>query len=171
MTHPGLPEVSPVRVRTPSGDEYDVADPALAAALQPEGATVIRQGRGVFDTFPISLISVQTIERVSELVGNQLDVQRFRPNLLVDASGAEPFIEDSWVGRELVIGGLTMRVDKRDGRCIVITIDPHTGDRSPEVLRAVADHRQGCLGVYGSTVARGVVAIDDDVRVRSESLR
>ena len=165
LTRPDRPEVSQTLVRTPSGEEYDVADPALGAVLHPEGATVIRQGRGVFDTFPLSLISVQTIARIGEMVGSRLAVRRFRPNLLVDAAQEEPFIEDSWVGRELVIGGMTMRVDKRDGRCVVITVDPDTGERRPEILRAVADERQGCLGVYGSTVRPGVVALDDHVRL------
>ena len=165
LTRPDRSEVSQTLVRTPSGEEYDVADPALGAVLHPEGATVIRQGRGVFDTFPLSLISVQTIARIGEMVGSRLAVRRFRPNLLVDAAQEEPFIEDSWVGRELVIGGMTMRVDKRDGRCVVITVDPDTGERRPEILRAVADERQGCLGVYGSTVRPGVVALDDHVRL------
>lgn len=166
MTDPDQPEMSAIHVRTPAGAEYDVADPALAAVLHPEGTTLIRQGRGVFDTFPLSLISVQTIQRLGELAGSQLHAQRFRPNLLIDTDGSEPFIEDSWVGRELSIGGMTMRVDKRDGRCVVITVDPDTGERNPEVLRTVAQKRQGCAGVYGSIVQPGVVALHDAVRLR-----
>lgn len=168
LTDPDRPEMSQTRVRTPDGDEYDVADPALGSALHPEGLTLIRQGRGVFDTFPLSLISVQTIDRLGELLGCPLDARRFRPNLLIDVGRAGPFAEDRWVGRELAIGEMRMRVDKRDGRCVVITVDPDTGERSPEILRAVASERQGCLGVYGSTVQPGVVALDDDVRIVSE---
>lgn len=168
LTDPDRPEMSQTRVRTPDGDEYDVADPALGSALHPEGLTLIRQGRGVFDTFPLSLISVQTIDRLGELLGCPLDARRFRPNLLIDVGQAGPFAEDRWVGRELAIGEMRMRVDKRDGRCVVITVDPDTGERSPEILRAVASERQGCLGVYGSTVQPGVVALDDDVRIVSE---
>jgi uncharacterized protein YcbX len=169
MTDPDRPEASSTLVRTPAGAELDVADPALGAELHPEGARVIRQGRGIFDTFPLSLITVQTVERLGELVGTRLDVQRFRPNLLVDAASGEPFVEDSWVGRELAIGEMKMRVDKRDGRCVVITVDPATGERSPEILRAVADERQGCLGVYGSTVRPGTAALNDAVRIGSVS--
>lgn len=60
-----------------------------------------------------------------------------------------------------------MRVDKRDGRCVVITIDPATTERNPAVLRAVAQERQGCLGVYGSTVEPGRVAVNDSVLIES----
>ena len=58
-----------------------------------------------------------------------------------------------------------MRVDKRDGRCVVITIDPVTAERSPAILRTVADERQGCLGVYGTTVEPGDVAVNDAVLI------
>lgn len=113
------------------------------------------------DMSPVSLITTQSIARLGEMVGCSLDVQRFRPNILVQTGDATPFVEDSWVGAILRIGGLTMRVDKRDGRCAVITIDPTTTERNPAILRAVAQNRQGCLGIYGSTVEPGRVALDD----------
>jgi uncharacterized protein len=124
---------------------------------------VLRQDRGIFDTFPLSLVSTQTIARLSETVGAELSVERFRPNILIEATGAVPFAEDAWVGHVLRIGNLRMRVDKRDGRCAVITIDPVTTERNPAILRTVARDRDGCLGVYGSTVAPGRIAVGDVV--------
>ena len=122
-------------------------------------------GGKVFDTFPLSLITTQTIDKIGELVGDPLDVQRFRPNILVDADADVPFAEDGWVGCVLHLGSVRMRVDKRDSRCVVITIDPETGESNPAVLRAVADERQGCLGVYGSTVEPGRIAVSDAVLI------
>jgi len=162
---PAEPDKSATVVQTPAGVSYDVTDPALAAELYPRGARVIKQNRGIFDTFPLSLITTQTIARLGEMVGVQLDVKRFRPNLLVEASSNAPFQEDDWVGCTLRIGGMAMRVDKRDGRCVVITIDPATTERNPAILRAVASNREGCLGIYGSTVAPGRVALGDFVGV------
>jgi uncharacterized protein YcbX len=69
------------------------------------------------------------------------------------------------VGNVLRIGGMRMRVDKRDGRCVVITIDPVSTERNPAILRSVARDREGCLGVYGSTVEPGRVAVNDAVFV------
>jgi len=60
-----------------------------------------------------------------------------------------------------------MRVDKRDGRCSVITIDPVTSACNPAILRTVAQERQGCLGIYGSTVEPGRVAVNDSVAIES----
>ena len=164
LTDPARPDTCATVVRTPEGVELDVTDPVLAAELAP-GARVIRQGRGVFDTFPLSLITTRTIASLGESTGMALDVQRFRPNLLVEAHRNEPFPEDAWVGRVLRVGSLRLRVDKRDGRCVVITIDPITTERSPAVLQAVADEREGCLGVYGSTVEPGRVALGDAVYI------
>ena len=160
---PSRPNESPVVVRTPSGATYDVMDAALAAELYPRGAQVIKQDRGIFDTFPLSLITTQSIAALTHSVGTQLAVERFRPNILVEASDPTPFIEDGWVGRVLQLGSTRMRIDKRDGRCTVITIDPLTGERNPAILRALARDRGNCLGVYGSTVQPGRVAVNDTV--------
>ncbi len=165
FTDRSKPDTSPTVVQTPSGVVLDIADPALVSELCPRGAQVIRQSRGIFDTFPLSLITTQTISRLGEIVGDRLDVQRFRPNILVEAADDTPFPEDAWVGRVLRFGSVRMRVDKRDGRCVVITIDPVTAERSPAILRAVADERQGCLGVYGTTVEPGNVAVNDAVLI------
>jgi uncharacterized protein len=166
---PARPDQSPVMVRTPSGASYDVTDAALAAELHPQGARVIKQNRGVFDTFPLSLITTQSIAGLGELVGARLDVQRFRPNILVEAADPAPFGEDGWVGHVLRVGSLTLRVDKRDGRCAVITIDPQTAERNPAILRAVARDRGGSLGVYGSTVQPGRVAVGDALFIEHEA--
>lgn len=167
FVEPERPDKSPTVVRTPSGAVLEVTDQALAAELDPAGIRAIKQDRGIFDTFPLSLVTTQTLSALGEMVGDRLDVSRFRPNLLVEATDEAPFQEDDWVGRVLQIGGLRMRIDQRDGRCVVITIDPATTVRTPEILRTVARERQGCLGVYGSTVAPGRVSIGDAVVVES----
>ena len=162
LVEPEKPDTSPTRVETPSGQTLDVTDPALSRELWPEGARVIRQNRGVFDTFPLSLITTQSVDQLSQLLGSRLDVQRFRPNVLIDA-GDGAFPENDWIGRVLRVGGVRMRVDKRDGRCVVITVDPETGERKPQVLRTVVDQRDGCVGVYASTVEPGVLTLEDGV--------
>ena len=165
---PDRPNGSPTVVRTPTGDELEVADPALAAELGP-GVRVIKQDRGVFDTMPLSLLTTQTLAGLGGLVGTEVGAERFRPNLLVDAAGAAAaggdFPEDAWVGRVLRIGGLRMRVDQRDQRCVMVTIDPATLSRNPAILRAIARERENRLGVYGSTVQPGRVAVGDVVEL------
>lgn len=162
LIHPNEANTSPTHIRTPSGATLNVLDPALAAELG-HGAQVIKQDRGVFDAFPLSLITTQTVAGLGALAGAELDVQRFRPNLLVEAAGDEAFPEDGWVGSTLRIGRAAMRIDKRDGRCAVVNVDPETAQRNPSTLRAIAQAREGCVGVYGSTVRPGRVAVGDPV--------
>lgn len=165
FVEPERPDKSSLRVQTPTGSEFDIADPALAAELHPATVRVVKQDRGAFDTFPLSLITTQTIKRLGTLAGADLDVRRFRPNILVQAAVECDFPEDEWVGRVLRVGSLRLRVDKRDGRCVVITIDPTTSERNTSILRTVKEQRQGCLGVYASTVEPGTVAVNDAVFV------
>jgi uncharacterized protein YcbX len=164
FVRPDLPDKSRTVVRTPDGAELDVVAPALSAELG-EGVRVIRSERGLFDAMPLSVLTTQTLDALSTLVGATLDARRFRPNLLIDSAAAEPFREDTWVGRVLRIGELRVRIDKRDQRCVMVNVDPVTTRRSAAVLRAIAREREACLGVYGSTVQPGRVAVGDPVFV------
>jgi Uncharacterized Fe-S protein len=164
FAEPDRPDLSQTIVRTPAGAELDVVDPALADELG-HGSRVIRQTRGIFDTMPLSVISLQTISALSAVVGQELGPLRFRPNLVIDASTDSDFPEDAWVGKTLNIGGFTMRVDKRDKRCVMVNVNPDTTDRNPEVLRAIARDRDARLGVYGTTVKEGAVAVGETVTV------
>jgi uncharacterized protein len=165
FAEPDRPDASLTLVRTPDGDELDVADPALAARLGP-GVRVIKQSRGIFDTMPLSLLTTQAVAGIGKLAGLDLAAVRFRPNLVVEADEGD-FPEEAWVGRVLRVGGLRMRVDKRDQRCVMVTIDPATLRRDPVVLRVIARERENCLGVYGTVVEPGLVCVGDPVRIES----
>jgi len=164
FAEPDRPNGSLTLVRTPSGDELDAADPELAAELG-SGVRVIKQDRGVFDTMPLSLLTTQALAGLGQLAATTLAPGRFRPNLLVEAASGPEFPEDSWVGRVLRVGSLRMRVDQRDKRCVVVTIDPVTLARNPAILRAIARERDARFGVYGSAVEPGRVAVGDPVEI------
>jgi uncharacterized protein len=175
--HPELPHYQPhhqprgqephrpdaVIVRTPAGRELDAADPELAAELGP-GVRVIKQNRGVFDAMPLSLLTTQSLASLEKMTCTALTAARFRPNLLLDAPGPD-FPEDAWLGRILKIGGLRMRVDQRDRRCVIVTIDPVTLDRDRTILRAIAKERGNQFGVYGTPVEPGRVTLGDPVEL------
>ena len=162
FAQPERPDKSPTLVRTPAGEELEVTDPALAAELG-GGVRLIKQNRGVFDIAPLSLITTQTVGGIAGLAGADLTPNRFRPNLLVEASGGDGFPEDGWVGAVLRIGGFSMRVDQRDQRCVMINVDPATTERDPSILKTAGRERDTCLGVYGTTVQPGRVAVGDPV--------
>lgn len=162
LIDPAQPDASPTVVRRPDGSTFDVADPALADALG-DGVRVIKQDRGAFDASPLSLITTGSVAGLEALVGAALDIRRFRPNLVIETTGREPFAEDGWVGAILRIGEVRLRVDRRDPRCVVVNVDPETTQRDPAALRAIARQRDACLGVYGATVQPGRIAVGDAV--------
>ena len=145
---------SEIVVHGPHGQVRPLDDPTLAqelAARTGRPVRLIRSGRGIFDAFPVSLISTGT-------AGEIADHRRFRPNLLVEA---EPYAEEGWIGRTLQIGegddAPRIRLDERDERCVMVTIDPDTAVRDPLVQRTVVEQRENCLGVYGSVERRGIL--------------
>jgi len=154
-------------VAVQSGEhQVELLDPAFVREFG-DDLRVIKLFRGAFDVMPLSLITTRTIASIGASIGDPVDVHRFRPNLLVEADGDEPFPEDAWVGGVLRIGRMRMRVDQRNERCAVVNVDPVTSARNPQVLRAIARTRDARLGVYGSTVEPGRVSVGDLVVVEA----
>ena len=80
------------------------------------------------DGFPLLLIGQGSLDDLSARVGRSLEMIRFRPNLVVQGSPA--FAEDGW--KRIRIGEVDFRVLKPCARCILTTLDPQTGERSPD---------------------------------------
>ena len=156
---PERPEASRTLVRTPSGEEIDVADPALGDRLG-GGVRVIKQNRGTFDTMS-ALADRRPVDRDARRTGRHDARGAALPaDVLVDA---DAFAEDEWVGSTLRIGSMRVRVDQRDQRCVMVNVDPDTTERDPRVLRTIAQERDTCLGVYGTIVEPGRIALGDPI--------
>jgi uncharacterized protein YcbX len=170
LVQPDQSDASPVMLTLPSsGETVDITDPRVVTELG-GGVRALKLNRGLFDSMPLSLLSTQTTARIGELASMpNIDERRFRPNLLIEGvDGTAPFVEDQWLGSVLQIGAsLKIRVDQRDQRCVMINVDPDSGERNPEVLRVVARERRACLGVYGTVVEAGRVMVGDAVSLRS----
>jgi hypothetical protein len=162
LVDPQHPNRSRVVVRTPDGRELDVTDPGLAAQLC-TGSRAMRLARGTADCMPLSLLSTRSVDAASDLAAVVSDARRFRPNILVTSESHRDQPELDWVGAELRVGGLRLRVDRPDRRCPVVAVDPDTGDREPALLATVARHFDNQLGVYASTVVPGTVQVGDPV--------
>jgi uncharacterized protein len=116
------------------------------------------------DAAPVSLFGLATVRRLSEETAIELDPLRFRANFYVRWERDKPFFEDELVGRAVRIGEtVTLQIVKKDGRCVVVTLDPSTAARSPIVLERVAREHGGCAGVYGAVLREGVVRNGDPV--------
>ena len=60
---------------------------------------------------------------------------------------------------------VTVAVLQRDGRCMMITLDPDTGEKEPAILKKVAQAHDGMAGVYGAVMVEGMLHKGDPVEV------
>jgi len=98
------------------------------------------------DGFPLLLIGQASLDDLQARVGRPLEMRRFRPNLVIE--GASAFAEDGW--KRIRIGGQVFRVAGGCSRCILTTIDPDLGERSPdrEPLTTLKTYREREGQVY-----------------------
>jgi uncharacterized protein YcbX len=158
-------------VVTPSGMVVAIDDPALIEMLG-EGLrgenrlTLVRSDRALTDCRPVSLLSLQTVRRFGEELGDPIDKRRFRANIYLDLTSDDGFAEDELVGRELRLGPkAVIAVLERDPRCKMISLDPNTGEHNPEVLRKVAQAHEAFAGVYCAVLVEGVLSVGDAVEL------
>ena len=106
----------PVRVVHAPGSSERRADPQYAGADPPHVAFP--------DGFPLLICTQASLDALSERLGALLPMNRFRPNLVLEA--LEPFAEDRI--DTIRIGPVTLRLVKPCTRCIIPSRDQHTGE-------------------------------------------
>ena len=170
-----------IDVETPDGKTLAIDNPALIEHLRAgldkkHGLTLVRSDKAMTDCRPLSIFGVQTAHKLAEESGVAVDQRRFRANVYVDLScsgsrvgcGSVGFIEDKFVGKSLRIGPkVVVQVLQRDARCMMITLDPDTAEKSPAILKAVAQAHEGMAGVYAAVLTEGMIRRGDPVQVIS----
>jgi uncharacterized protein YcbX len=158
-----------VDVETPDGETLAIDDPALVEMLranidQKHEVTLMQSQRAMTDCRPISIFSLQSAQQLAEETGTQVDKRRFRANVYVDLTASKGFAENELVGRSVRIGPkVTITILERDARCVMITLDPDTGEQAPVILKKVAQAHDGMAGVYGAVLVEGMLHKGDSV--------
>jgi len=156
-----------VRVTAPDGRGWDADDPALAAELSAALGREVQLARGavgVFDAAPVHVVNEASVRAMDGWLGREVDVRRFRPNLVVEPADGEPFAEAHWPGARLTIGdSVELEVVSPTERCAVTTFDPDTLQRDTAVLANLARRRDNFFGVYARVVRPGWVHLGDPV--------
>ncbi len=137
------------------------ADGVAVAAAAGVGVELRNDGP-FFDSRPVSLLFDRWLGEVEALLGTALDPLRYRPNLFARANGSIPS-ERELVGARLQIGEARLRVVEPNLRCVTTTYDVQTGEPNPEILRALAQHRENQMGVYCIVETPGGIAIGDAI--------
>ena len=160
-----------IDVETPDGKMFAIDDPALIRLLkigidQKHQLTLMRSERAMTDCRPVSIFSLQSARQLGEETGTGIDKRRFRANVYIDLMSGEGFAENELVGRSVRIGPkVVVSVLQRDARCMMITLDPDTGEKDPAILKKVAQAHDGMAGVYGAVMVEGLLHKGDPVEV------
>lgn len=158
-----------LEVETPDGEVFAVEDPALIDNLRagiehPHEIRLIRSDRSLTDCAPLSVFSVQTVRQLEKESETPIDKRQFRASVYLDLPGLAAFAEEKFVGRTLRLGSkVAVTITKRDGRCMMITLDPETADKSPAVLKTVAQKHEGKAGLYAAILTEGMIRKGDPV--------
>lgn len=171
FSDPENPRKSPVRVRL-GADEYDLGDEALRARLSDaagEAVRLIQIGRGIFDTMPVSVLATPTLRQVAERCGQEIDVRRFRPNIVIATPDGMSARETDWLGGTLIFGdgaeAPKLRLNDPIARCSMVTIHPESAQRDPSILRHVAQSFDNEISVGCNPDTLGTIAVGDIVRL------
>jgi uncharacterized protein YcbX len=165
------PEELMIEVETPEGTVLAVDDPALMEKLRAglndeHKLTLLRSERALTDAAPLSIFSIQTVNKLEEETGSAVDKRCFRANVYLDLPGLGAFAEEEFVGRNLRLGAkVLVTVVKRDSRCMMIVLDPDTAEKTPAILKNVAQAHDGMAGVYAAVVLEGLVRKGDPVEL------
>jgi len=160
-----------VDIETPEGKTLAIDDPMLMDMLRANidakhELTLMRSHRAMTDCRPMSIFSLQSARQLSEETGMSVDKRRFRANVYVELASDQGFGENELVGRTLKIGSkVVVNVLERDARCVLITLDPDTGEQSPAILKKVAQAHEGTAGVYGAVIVAGMLHKGDSVEL------
>ena len=146
--------------RVLTGDDPAIHDHLSAYVGQP--VTLAREDEiSHFDDSPLHLITTAGLRTLGLTIA---DAQRFRPNVVIDVPGYG-FVEDSWIGRDLELGGVRLRITGGAVRCVMIGMAQEQLPEQPQLLRRVADLHDTCFGVYASVITPGTVQLGTDARL------
>jgi len=164
----------PTHICTPDGTDLTLFGDDLAAEIarrhgSPVHMTHLRHG--IFDETPISIIASDTMREIGQLAGRDLDMRRFRPNVVVRLPQSGAFQEDKWVGSILTFGegkdAPAIALTMRDERCSMVNLDTDTASSAPEVMKAIVRVNQNNAGVYGVVTRTGRLAVGQTIFLRS----
>ena len=149
------------------GGSWLVGDPRLDEALTTHLGARVRvapeAGVPFHDASPVSIVGTASLEWCRDHQRVDADVRRLRTNVLVATT--EPFVEETWVGELIRVGGVELVVSERTERCRMVDIAQDGLPPQRGWLKALGRERGLCLGVYADVTSAGRLALGDVVDV------
>jgi uncharacterized protein YcbX len=157
-----------------------VADPVWSSFFSDivgRRVQLVRARGSAYDVQPTTLLGTGSVEELARHAGlNEIDSRRFR--MLIEFSGGEPHIEDSWERKLLEVGDTVLRGGGPVKRCAATTRDPDSGAVDLQTLRLITAYRGrqdsvlglgANFGVYGDVVEPGTISVGDTLSVCTDA--
>jgi len=163
-------EPTSTHVRTPEGLNLALGSEELEQNISAKLSSpveLMKLKHGVFDEACVSVINLATISAIGRAVEADLDTRRFRANVLIQSDAVEPFLEDRWIGSQLVFGstetGPMISVTLRDLRCAMINMDPDTSKSDARIMKAAVRLNDNNAGAYATVTRTGLISVGQSV--------
>ena len=119
-----------------------------------------------FDAYPIHILTTASLNALAAAGGgDDVDVRRFRPNILIDTGAAEGLLEVDWTGKKLRLGGVVIELKTTTVRCSIPAHAQRDFGSSRAVGRALIEQTKQHLGSYCHVVQSGAVSVGDEVEL------
>ncbi|PKG23289.1 MOSC domain-containing protein [Niallia nealsonii] len=165
-----------VEIVTKDGKIYDWQDPCLLQELE---ANTNRKLTAVqyapdFVPFPaieedhLLLISEQSLEQLENSIGERVDERRFRGNIVYQMEALD-ITEEELIGKKIKIGSeVIIQINKFCERCMIITVDPETGEKKPSILKKIVKENNNHFGLYAAVLHTGKINVGDFLQLIDE---
>jgi len=160
--------IMPSNLKEPTYEEYwpDVDGLAQREKITDE----LMPSQTFFDIAVVHILTTSSINRLRELYPEgRFEVRRFRPNIVIESkSGEKDFIENSWVGKNILIGDqVILKITARCTRCVMTTLPQGDLPKDLGILRTIANFNQVTMGVYASVQRGGTIRRGDSVALET----
>ncbi len=119
-----------------------------------------------FDAFPIHILTTASLNTLASVgAGDDADVRRFRPNVLIDTGDAEGLLEVDWTGKRLRLGEVVIEMRTTTVRCSIPAHAQRDFGSSRAVGRALIEQTKQHLGSYCHVLESGTVNVGDAVEL------
>ncbi len=169
------PKESPIIIKTPEGQEYDVNDPIILKRISDESKrklAILRMGRGAYHSMPVSLMSLGSIKQTEIQAACEIDKRVFRQNVYIETNTGIAYEEDKWLGKWLVFGDYDDSAEvvaiKLDPRCATVNMHPETSETNPAILKAIVKNHNNTLGIYCTITGEGKIRKNSNVYIAIE---
>ena len=114
-----------------------------------------------FDCFSLLLMTDASLKTLqSAAPESEIDVRRFRPNLVLETS-ATGYPEQSWAGRRVRIGSCELQLTVPCPRCVMTTHGFADLPRDTSIMRTLVRECRHELGIYADVITPGEIRLGD----------